>query len=187
MIEDMMSPQVPEDFTPPDVTDEAKTRAVLTTEHDADAICVGAIVWGSGMIEALWLGGYASIDDFLRAEMVRYLFDHHSRGNKLVVHTKGLQEPLNHVMRAAKRGGLTSAGKPMKGFQLMQPLAGARREKQLVINPVDWVYGGLQAAREVARAGLPEVARLRDHFLDLRDDHPDWYVVARSWAEEAVA
>lgn len=182
-----MPPQVPEDFTPPDVADETKARAILTTEHDGDAICVGAIVWGSGRKDALWLGGYASVDDFLRAEMVQHLIDHHARGSKLVVHTKGLQAPLNHTIQAAKRGGLTSAGKPMKGFHLMKPLAEARREKQLVVNPVDWVYGGLQAAREVARAGLPEVARLRDHFLDLRDDHPDWHVVVRSWEEEPVA
>eukprot|EP00873_Tetraselmis_striata_P032245 jgi/Tetstr1/452509/TSEL_039545.t1 len=187
MTEDMMSPKVPDYFTPPDVADPTKIKAILTTAHDEDAICLGAILWGSGRKEALWLGGYASTDYFLRAEMVHHLLLKYGGEGKLIVYTKGLQEPLNNANRAIKRNGRTLKGKRLIAYDLLKPLADARRERRLVINSPDWVYGGLQAVREVARAGLPEVARLKDHFLDLRDDHPDWHVVTRSWEEEAVA
>ena len=182
-----MSPQVPDYFTPPDVADPTKTKAILTTEHDGDAICLGAIVWGNGRKDALWLGGYASTDYFLRAEMVQHLILNHSNEGKLIVYTKGLQEPLNHANRAAKRGGVTRAGNDFIAYDLLKPLADARQEGRLVISPPDWVYGGPRAVREVAKSGLPEVAKLRDNFLDLRDDHPDWGVVMRSWEGEAGA
>lgn len=184
-----MSVTVPEYFKPTyfqNKYEPPSLRAVVTVAGDGEATGIGAILWGTDFKEAFWLGGYASADYLLRAEMVSHLLHNRSHGLKLFIYTKGLQEPLNNANRAIKRNGRTLTRKRLIGYELLRPLAEARTAGLISIGGLDWIPCGARAARDVAMVGLQEVAEKKDCFPALKADFPHWHVVASSFAEPAI-
>lgn len=81
---------------------------------------VGAVVWGCNQVLDIWLSGYATTEDPLRAAMVLLLLRKHVGDENLVVYSQGLWEQMQHVRRS---DGFKADGKtPYSGFDVLKPI-----------------------------------------------------------------
>ena len=173
---------VPRYFYPPDVDNTKSIKAILEVARDGEALSVGAVVWGNSMKSGAWVSGYASTEDFMRAEMVQLLLSRCTEDLPLVVYTKGFRDLLPKV---AMSEGMTKAGKPFKGYAALKPIQLAMDRGDWTLEPPEPVAYGLQSARAVARLGLPLALKERFAFPSHKQKHPDWLVIASSFGEAA--
>lgn len=178
-----MKPAAPSYFNPPDADNTKSIKVILEVARDGEALSVGAVVWGNSMKDAAWVSGYASTEDFMRAEMILRLLTNYRMELPLAVHTKGLRDLLPKV---ATSEGTTKAGKPFKGYAVLKPIQLAMDRGDWTLEDPDPVAYGLQSARMVAKAGLPPALQERFAFPTLKREYPDWMVVASSFDEAAL-